>query len=208
MPAMSRMAPVWYPDSREIRISGYAAAGGVGRCAAQQRQGAARAIMQREMVPDPVLTVNRNRPCWVISTQHGAVCRRRTGRSPATICRRPSPGTPRLCRYRRCARWTQTADPGSWGGTRCRTGPGSGRRLGRPALSSVHARTRGAIGSSVASGSSSTSWRQGQPGRRSRRGGPVLAGLVSGVSDGPRRARARRLGQRGAKGYARSRVLR
>jgi hypothetical protein len=30
--------------------------------------------MQREMVPDPVLTVNRNRPSWMISTQHGAVC--------------------------------------------------------------------------------------------------------------------------------------
>src|SRR5260370_10927641 len=26
------------------------------------------------MVPDPVLTVHRNRPSWVISTQHGAVC--------------------------------------------------------------------------------------------------------------------------------------
>jgi hypothetical protein len=33
-----------------------------------------RAIMQREMVPDPVFTVNRNRPSWMISTQHGAVC--------------------------------------------------------------------------------------------------------------------------------------
>lgn len=81
------------------------------------------AITQREMVPDPVLTVNRNRPCWVIPTQHGAVCRRRTGRSPATICRRPSPGTPRLCRCQRCARWTQTADPGSWGRNSLPNGP-------------------------------------------------------------------------------------
>src|SRR5258706_11807327 len=31
------------------------------------------AMEYREMVPDPVFTVNRNRPLGVISTQHGAV---------------------------------------------------------------------------------------------------------------------------------------
>src|SRR5450755_2927580 len=34
------------------------------------------------MVPDPVLTVNRNRPSWVISTQHGAVWRSANGEDP------------------------------------------------------------------------------------------------------------------------------
>src|SRR5271170_6055195 len=32
------------------------------------------AIQYREMSPDPVFTVNRNWPSWLISTQHGAVC--------------------------------------------------------------------------------------------------------------------------------------
>src|SRR2546430_15817846 len=31
------------------------------------------------MLPDAVLTVNRNRPLWLISTQHGAVCRSANG---------------------------------------------------------------------------------------------------------------------------------
>ena len=34
------------------------------------------------MLPAPVLTVNRNRPSWVISTQHGAVCRSANGEAP------------------------------------------------------------------------------------------------------------------------------
>src|SRR6516162_10649349 len=34
------------------------------------------------MEPDPVLTVNRYRPSWVISTQHGAVCRSANGEDP------------------------------------------------------------------------------------------------------------------------------
>ena len=33
-------------------------------------------------MPDPVLTVNRNRPSWLISTQHGAVCRSANGEDP------------------------------------------------------------------------------------------------------------------------------
>src|SRR6266566_2629171 len=34
------------------------------------------------MVPDPVFTVNRNWPSWLISTQHGAVCRSANGEDP------------------------------------------------------------------------------------------------------------------------------
>src|SRR6266550_1474351 len=34
------------------------------------------------MVPDPVFTVNRKRPSWLISTQHGAVCRSANGEDP------------------------------------------------------------------------------------------------------------------------------
>ena len=30
-------------------------------------------------LPDPVLTVNKNLPLWLISTQHGAVCRSANG---------------------------------------------------------------------------------------------------------------------------------
>ena len=37
------------------------------------------------MVPDPVLTVNRNRPSWLISTQHGAVCRSANGEVPIDV---------------------------------------------------------------------------------------------------------------------------
>ena len=116
MSATSRMAPVWSPDSREIRTSGYSAAGGADRRAAQQRQGAAKGDHVAEMVPDPVFTVNRNRPSWMISTQHGAVCWSANGEIPigdnmpaaeswnAETCR---------CRRRRCARWTNSY-PGSW----------------------------------------------------------------------------------------------
>src|SRR5580700_7175311 len=44
------------------------------------------------MLPDPVLTVNRNSPSWLISTQHGAVCSSMNGEAP--IERRvPSPAT-------------------------------------------------------------------------------------------------------------------
>ena len=39
-------------------------------------------IEKREIVPDPVLTVNRNRPSWRISTQQGAVCRSPNGEDP------------------------------------------------------------------------------------------------------------------------------
>ena len=39
-------------------------------------------IENREMLPAPVLTVNRNWPLWVISTQHGAVCRSANGEAP------------------------------------------------------------------------------------------------------------------------------
>src|ERR1700686_424075 len=34
------------------------------------------------MVPDAVLTVNRNLPSWLISTQHGAVCVSANGDTP------------------------------------------------------------------------------------------------------------------------------
>src|SRR5215471_8177843 len=40
------------------------------------------AIAYREMLPDPVFTVNRNWPSWLISTQHGAVCRSAKGDDP------------------------------------------------------------------------------------------------------------------------------
>ena len=34
------------------------------------------------MFPDPVLTVNRYLPSWLISTQHGAVCPSAYGEAP------------------------------------------------------------------------------------------------------------------------------
>src|SRR6266550_7767710 len=37
------------------------------------------------MVPDPVFTVNRNWPSWLISTQHGAVCRSANGEDPIGV---------------------------------------------------------------------------------------------------------------------------
>src|SRR5215472_4129551 len=40
------------------------------------------AIEYREMLLDPVLVVNRNWPSWVISIQHGAVCRSANGEDP------------------------------------------------------------------------------------------------------------------------------
>src|SRR5271169_1920044 len=46
------------------------------------------AIWKREIVPDAVFTVNRNRPSWVISTQHGAIWSSANG-EPATEVRVP-----------------------------------------------------------------------------------------------------------------------
>ena len=39
----------------------------------------------REMVPDAVFTVNRNRPLCEISTQHGAICRSGNGEAPIDV---------------------------------------------------------------------------------------------------------------------------
>src|SRR5437763_5630809 len=46
------------------------------------------AIEKREIVPDAVFTVNRNRPSWLISTQHGAIWSSANG-EPATGVRVP-----------------------------------------------------------------------------------------------------------------------
>src|SRR5208282_3766124 len=43
------------------------------------------AIEYREISPDPVFTVNRNWPSWVISTQQGAVCWSANGEPPIEV---------------------------------------------------------------------------------------------------------------------------
>src|ERR1700748_681597 len=43
------------------------------------------AIEKREIAPDPVFTVNRNWPSWVISIQHGAICLSANGDAPIEV---------------------------------------------------------------------------------------------------------------------------
>src|SRR3954447_429127 len=43
------------------------------------------------MLPEAVFTVNRKRPSWLISTQHGAVCRSANGEAPIEASAPSSP---------------------------------------------------------------------------------------------------------------------